>query len=238
MISIILPTLNEESVIEKTLTSLRRLTIPHEIIISDGQSKDRTVEISKTLADKVLTYSGTKRQTIAEGRNAGAATAQGEFLAFLDADVTMPDPDKFFTEALARFNDPKLTGLVAWIKVLPEMATLSDGIIFASYNRYLSILNNVFSLGVSGGEFQMMRKSDFQKIGGYREHLVASEDMDLLNRLSKIGRVRLDTKLVVFHTGRRAHKIGWPKLLFQWTANSLSMMTRNKAYSKEWEPIR
>ena len=118
------------------------------------------------------------------------------------------------------------------------MATLADKIIYEVYNRYLFVLNNIFGLGVYGGEFQMMRKRDFTKIGGYREHLVASEDMDLLNRLSKLGYASIDHKLVVYHTGRRAHKIGWPKLLYQWIANSLSMMIHDKAASKEWEPIR
>ena len=238
MISIIIPTLNEESVIEERLRLMKRLTLPHEIIVSDGRSNDRTVEIARGLADKVIEYTGEARQTIAMGRNAGAAAATGEFMAFFDADCSVSDPDAFFREALRQFDDRRLTGLVGDIRVLPQFATISDKVIYTVYNRYLWMLNNVLGLGVSGGEFQMMRKTDFNKIGGYDEKLVASEDMDLLSRLAKLGKVKLDLSLVVFHTGRRAHKIGWPKLLFLWTSNSISMMLRKKAYSKEWEPIR
>ena len=239
MISIIIPTLNEESVISKTIRGLTsKLTLPHEIIVSDGKSTDRTVELARQAGAQVVEYGGTARQTIAMGRNAGAAAAKGQFLVFLDADCSIEDPDVFFTAALKEFDDPKLTGLVSWISVLPEVATWADRLMYGLYNPYLAMLNNVFGVGVSGGEFQMMRRTDFDKIGGYNENLVASEDMDLLGRLAKLGRTKFDTKLVVFHTNRRGHKIGWPKMLYLWTANSISMMWRRKAYSKEWTVIR
>jgi GT2 family glycosyltransferase len=45
MISIIIPTFNEEKLIESTLLTLTSaLTLPHEVIVSDGGSSDRTVE--------------------------------------------------------------------------------------------------------------------------------------------------------------------------------------------------
>lgn len=239
MISIIIPTLNEEKVIGLTVAGLKsKFSIPHEIIVSDGKSTDRTVETARLAGATVVAYSGTTRQTIAQGRNDGARIAKGEFLVFLDADCSIKDPEKFFQVALKNFADPKLTGLVPWIKVLPEMATWADRLVYAVFNSYLWLINNLLGLGVSGGEFQMMRQSDFQKIGGYNETLVASEDMELLGRLSKLGKVKLDRKLVVYHTGRRAHKVGWPKLLRLWMANSISMMTRKRAYSKEWTVIR
>jgi glycosyltransferase involved in cell wall biosynthesis len=239
MISIIIPTLNEESVIGDTLQALKsKLTLPHEIIVSDGRSKDRTVEIAKKYADRVVEYAGEKRQTIARGRNDGARAAAGDFLAFMDADCSMPDPDAFFIRALSNFNDPKLIAVVPWIRVLPSRATAADRIIFYLNNSYLLLVNNILGFAVSGGELQMMRKKDFDKVGGYDERLVASEDVDLLQRLSRFGQTRLDRHLIIFHTGRRAHKIGWPKLLCLWVANSISMMLRKKAYSSEWTPIR
>ena len=44
---------------------------------------------------------------------------------------------------------------------------------------------------------------------------------------------RLDPHLIMFHTGRRAHVIGWPRLLSQWFFNYISMMFFGKSYSKE-----
>ena len=239
-ISIIIPTLNEEKVIGGMLESLKaRLTLPHELIVSDGKSTDKTVEISQKYADKVVAYDGEIRQTIAEGRNAGAAAADGDFLVFFDADCTVSDLDSFFAQAISDFNDPKLVALTAWLTVDPKYETLGDKLVFNIQNAVVFIINNILHGGTApGGEFQMIRTETFRKIGGFRGQLVASEDIDMFNRLAKEGRVRIDHKLHVYHSGRRGHKLGWPKLLWLWFVNSISMMTRGKAFVKEWTPIR
>lgn len=240
MISIIIPTLNEESVIADTLKDLKsKLTIPHEIIVTDGKSTDRTVEIAHQLADAVVAYTGTKRQTIAQGRNDGVKASHGEFLAFMDADCHFKNADAFFTEALTHFQkNEKAVALTVSIRVLPAMETLADKVVFIFFNTYLRIMNNVFGLGIAAGEFQMIRRDAFEKVGGYREELVASEDIDIFYRLSKIGRIVFDSKITIYHTGRRAHKVGWPKLISTWIMNSLHMWITGRAYSKEWKVIR
>ena len=93
MISIIIPTLNEAKIIESTLRTLAAtLTLPHEVIVSDGGSSDRTAELAARYANTVVVYSGASRQTIGEGRNDGAKVAAGDFLVFLDADCVVPEP--------------------------------------------------------------------------------------------------------------------------------------------------
>ncbi len=244
MISIIFPTLNEESVIADTIERIKsKMTLPHEVIVSDGKSNDRTVEIARLHADKVVEYTGETRQNIAMGRNAGAWAAKGgpeDFFVFMDADCVIEDPDTFFTEALNNFKKhPKLVALCAWLKVLPKKETLTDKIVFDLQNVFCIIVNDVFRKGISpGGEFQMMRAETFKKLGGYNEKLVASEDVELFRRLTKLGRVKLDHKLVVMHSGRRAHKIGWPHLLSLWFLNTVWMSFAGRAYTKEWKPIR
>src|SRR5580693_7020418 len=128
MISIIIPTLNEAKIIESTLRTLAAtLTLPHEVIVSDGSSSDRTAELARRCANTVVVYSGAGRQTIGEGRNEGAKAAAGEFLVFLDADCVIPKPDGFFAEALAQFErDPGLVGLTAYLRVFPADETLGD----------------------------------------------------------------------------------------------------------------
>jgi len=69
MISFIIPTLREESSLEKTLNWLSTYTGENEIIISDGGSTDKTLEIARKYTDKIIVYEGTKRQTIGMGRN-------------------------------------------------------------------------------------------------------------------------------------------------------------------------
>jgi glycosyltransferase involved in cell wall biosynthesis len=55
--SVIVPALNEETYIEACLKSISRQTLPrnsYEIIVSDGGSNDRTVEIARKYADRVI----------------------------------------------------------------------------------------------------------------------------------------------------------------------------------------
>ena len=105
MISFIIPTLNEEKYIGKTLDYISKYTGEYEIIISDTNSPDRTVDIARGYADNILIHSREgKRLTIAAGRNLGASVAKGDFLVFLDADICIIDPDKFFKKAFNCFE--------------------------------------------------------------------------------------------------------------------------------------
>jgi glycosyltransferase involved in cell wall biosynthesis len=240
MISIIIPTLNEESILEKTLSDLKRsFTISHEVIVTDGRSKDRTIEIAQRLADKTVVYAGTTRQTIAMGRNDGAAAASGDFLAFMDADCTIPKPDEFFAKALKHFaDDPRLVALTPKIKVLPESETFGDKFFFGMLNFNKLWINNVLHKGESGGELQFMPRTAYDKVHGYRGDLVTREDADMFMRLSKIGRTLYDPSMIVYHTGRRAHKIGWSKLMWDWTLNTIWVMLFDKAHAQEWKVVR
>ncbi len=240
MISIIIPTLNEESVIKKTLIHLKTMeNTDYEIIISDGNSIDKTIDIANQYADRVIVYTGTTRQTIAGGRNIGAEVAKGEYFIFCDADISIPNPDDFFTEVIAVFkNNPKIVAATARLKVFPEMETVADRFIFGVFNWFVMILNNIFGVGVASGEFQFIRKSAFQKVGGFNEAYVAAEDMDMFSKLSKIGKTRFLQNMIVYHTGRRAHKIGWTRLLFIWSVNGIFIFLFHHGFSKQWDPIR
>lgn len=240
MISVIIPTLNEEKTIEKTIGSLQKLRgFDYEIVISDGKSKDKTIEIAKSFGAKTIVYEGTVRQTIGGGRNLGASVASGEFLVFLDADVTIPDINNFFKEVLNLFSeDKKLVGLIVRQEVAPEVATLADKFFFTLVNYVYFFWNNVVSFGGAGGEFQMIKTEVFKKLGGYSEKLAAGEDNDMFQRLAKYGKTRIDMSLKVLHTGRRAHKTGWIKLLWTWTINWLSALFFDKSVSQVWEEIR
>jgi len=239
LISIIIPTLNEERVIGDSIGRIEKyLSIPHEIIISDGKSKDKTVELAQNAGAKVVEYNGTTRQTIAMGRNDGARIAQGEFLVFLDADCTIINPDQFFKKALDYFGSHKtVVAIAAKIRVSADSETWADRVVYIALNAYFSFLNNICGIGMAGGEFQMIRASAFKNVGGFNPTLVASEDVDLLYRLSRIGKTRMP-ELVVFHSGRRGHKVGWPRLIASWIGNTFSMVLFKKAHSKEWEEVR
>lgn len=239
MISFIIPTLNEEKVLEKTLKSLARYSGKKEIIISDGRSADKTIAIAKRYANKIVIYKGKKRQTISDGRNLGAASAKGDFLVFFDADGFIENPDAFFRKALSLFQqDAKLVGITVNIRVFPKMETIGDSIVFKCLNFLHLFYNNIIHWGAAPGEFQMVRSEVFRKLGGFDVKIAAGEDYEFFRRLSKVGETRFEKSLTLYHTGRRAHKIGWPKLLSIWMLNFFSVLFSSKSASKEWKEIR
>jgi glycosyltransferase involved in cell wall biosynthesis len=241
MLSFIIPTLEEESVIEKILTNLKQITVfDYEIVVSDGGSKDRTVEIAKKYTGKVVENLSGERQTIAIGRNAGAKVASGEYLVFLDADVYIPNPNNFFERALQSFkSQPNLLALSGWVRVFPEKETWADFVGYVLVSGCMFYLqNNILHTGATCGEFQMIRADIFKKLGGYKEHLIATEDLDLFVRIAKLGLTKTDPKLLLYHTGRRPHKIGWPKLYWEWFTNGFKTVIFDKSHSDEWKVIR
>jgi glycosyltransferase involved in cell wall biosynthesis len=240
MISIIIPTLNEAKMIESTLRTLAAtLTLPHEVIVSDGGSSDRTAELAGRHADTVVVYSGAGRQTIGEGRNDGAKAATGDFVVFLDADCVIPEPDRFFAQALAHFDrDPGLVGLTAYLRVFPADETFGDKLVSSIANFGLWVANNLLKRGISFGEFQMIRREAFARLGGFRADLIAFEDADMFRRLSRIGRTMIAPNLHVLHSGRRGHQVGHPQLIAMWLVNIVFLAVRDRTFSKEWKPIR
>ena len=92
MISVIIPTFNEEENIAQCLVSLCHQTVlrsEYEIIVVDGGSKDATCEIAKKYADKVFTQTSKK---VGGARNDGVKEARGDIIATTDADCILP-PD-------------------------------------------------------------------------------------------------------------------------------------------------
>lgn len=239
MISFVVPTLNEQHTIEKTLARLALYSGDHEIIVSDDNSTDDTVKICQKFAHTIVRYDGPDKQTIAHARNRGAAAARGEFLVFVDADVLIPDIDEFFRASHARFeSDSRLVGLTGQYHVEPEIATMADRFVFTMLGLQFQLQNNIFRVGAASGKFQMVDSHAFGMVGGFNEKLVASEDMDLFRRLSRIGRTQFARELTVYHSGRRARAIGWPRLLWQWFSNSVSVFFLNRSISAEWTAVR
>lgn len=240
VISIIIPTLKEGAFIKKTLDILAQIDqLSYEIIVSDGGSDDQTIEIARKYTDKVTVWDQTRRQTFGEAKNAGAALATGEYLVFIDADVTIPAPEAFFKEMLGEFGKkPTLVAMIVPLLPWVENHSWKDALFCAPLNVWYVISNNIFHYGNGSGEFQMVRRSVFNDAGGYREDLAGGEDCEFLNRMGRIGRTISYWRLSVRHSCRRAHKTGWLKLYWMWARQGFSVLLLNHTAYKEWTVIR
>ena len=238
-ISIIIPTLREEQFLERTLANLKSITLPYEVIISDGGSTDGTLDIARRYTDKIVVWTEPRRQTFGEAKNAGAALAIGTHLVFIDADVLIPEPEMFFEEMLAAFaKDRKLVAMTVPLKPWIEDPSWIDAFFCAPLNWFYIVANNIFHSPNGSGEFQMMPAEQFRKVGGYPEDLAAGEDNEMFRRIGTLGHTLSYRKLYVRHSLRRAHKLGWLRLYAIWIKNGLSVSLRGKAAYKEWAVVR
>ncbi len=237
-LSIVIPTLKEEGYIAGTIEQFKKLSFSHEVIVSDGGSADKTVEVATPLVDKITVLNDGK-PTPAKQRNSGARLATGEFLCFTDSSVRIPDIEDFFTCAFAKFDaDPTLVAITGPQNIFPEIETIWDKIFLGAQNLVVRLQNNVFKRGMGTGKFMLMRRESFEKIHGFREDLVAGEDLNLYYRLSEIGKTVYSTEFPIRYPGRREHGLGWPKLLWIWVTNVIWILVFGKAWIKEWRPVR
>ncbi len=212
MISVVIPTFNEEENIAQCLVSLCHQTVPrneYEIIVVDGGSKDQTREIAAKYADKVFIQTSKK---VGGARNDGVKEAKGEIIATTDADCIIPPgwikriADDFRRDrALAQLYGP----------VYP----IEEGV----KNRFSLLLANTFSrIGYYSQTFYYtlgcntaFRKDAFVKAGGYR-CIDAGDDLEIAMRLKDLGTVKFDGKLKVGFSMRRYKQYGTMQSLYEW----------------------
>ncbi len=241
-ISVIIPTKNEEKLLGDCLalfTPERKRDFKLELIVSDGGSSDATIGIAMSYADKLAVHEDpTRRQTIAEGRNRGAAIASGDILMFLNADSHPADLDKFLERIRTRFSiDPSLAALAVKVQVEPSERKFSDILFHSFFNQYVKWLNRI-GIGMGRGECQILRRTAFKAIKGYDATLAAGEDFELYNRVNEIGKVRYDGTLLVYESPRRYRKFGYMKVYSEWVRNGFSVLFKKKAASVIWEEVR
>lgn len=174
-ISIIIPTLNEEKSISQCLETV--VNIPGiEVIVSDGGSTDRTVEIAGQHRDVNVVSSLTGRGI---QMNNGATCANGEILLFLHADCILSREDVLKIRQI--FDSGIFVGGAFMIRLL------SDKFPYRWLEMGINFRSKVFKLPY-GDQGIFVKRTIFEKLGGFREMPVC-EDLDFICRLKRCGRI-------------------------------------------------
>ena len=242
--SIIVPVYQEEKLIKSHLKLFSldlRKKYNFDLIVSDGGSTDDTVKIASELADIVVVHNSPERQTIAAGRNRGADCSKADILVFLNVDSIPENIDKFI-QIIIDFSDyegkfKNIGGIACNVGGFPDEVLLKDKIFYFLHNNYVHLLN-LLGLGMGRGECQIVRRSTFEKVGGYNDSIVAGEDFDLYRRISKVSNIKFLRELLILESPRRFRKYGYIRTILFWLLNSLSVWWFGKSVSKEWEAVR
>ena len=201
MISIIIPSLNEEKYLPLLLESIKKQSFSdYEIIIADAGSKDKTLEIAKKYNCKIVPGG-----LPAKGRNEGAKIAKGETLFFLDSDVVLPDD--FFKKALAEFNARGLELANFCLVPLPKNK-ISSFFMNIFYNQPIVLLESALPHAATG---ILIKKELFEKTGGFDEDVKLAEDHYLARRARKLfgAKFGIIKSTEIFVSDRRFKEDGW-----------------------------
>lgn len=106
-LSIIIPTLNSEKVLEKCLLSIKKQIFKsYEIIICDASSSDNTLKIAKKFHCQII---NNPLKSAEAAKAIGLKYSRGKYIALIDSDNILPTKN-WFTKMLIPFNDPKIIG--------------------------------------------------------------------------------------------------------------------------------
>ncbi|MBO0888674.1 glycosyltransferase, partial [Candidatus Bathyarchaeota archaeon] len=167
-VTVIIPTYNEESVIVKKLSNLIESDYPSdklEIIVTDGGSKDRTVELAiefiehKGLVGRVFTHR--ERRGKSYDVNMGLAAARYEFICLSDAECMWNK--EALRNAVKYLSDPSV-GSVTGVHLIEEPGENLSHNIEGSYRGVYRMLriaeSKVYSTPVAEAEIQVFRHRD------------------------------------------------------------------------------
>lgn len=199
LVSVIIPTLNEEDFLPLLLTSIRNQTYqPIEVVVADS-STDNSPEVARSFGVTVVTV---PELNVSRARNEGARAARGDILVFMDADCILEPP---FVEKLVR--------------MLNQGAVLAHGTdcIYDSgwRNLWEGFSRNLKPRLFTTGRGVAIRRTDFFKVGGYdegcdptkgcREDLLFGQDVE---STFGPGSVVLDRDALVATSARRPIRLG------------------------------
>jgi glycosyltransferase involved in cell wall biosynthesis len=196
MLSIIIPTLNEEKYLPILLKSILNQSgsSVFEIIVADAGSSDETIEIAESFGCKIV-----KGGMPAKGRNEGAKIAKGEYLLFTDADNIYSQAD-FLENLITDFKKRSLD--VASFSICPNGKKI-DNIFYGIYNTFVNITQIPH-----GTNSILVKKEIYDIIGGFDEEIKIGEDHYFVKKAALHGKFGFIKTKPVMTSSRRLEKEG------------------------------
>lgn len=183
-LGVVIPTLNEESALPALLRDLGAVSTVDDIVVVDGGSEDRTVDVAERLGARTVSAErGRGRQM-----NAGAAALHTPWILFLHADSRLP---RETSEALERWMDrPGPCEAAHFAFRLDE-----SGPWWWVIERGQRIREHLTGLAY-GDQGLLVSRRRFEEVGGFPD-VPLMEDVAIVRRLRETGGLdRIDAPLV------------------------------------------
>ena len=204
-ITIVIPAYNEEKYIGRTLESTKKLDKNGwdvDVLVIDGDSTDNTADVAKSFGARIKHE---PHKGIGFARQHGIKHAEGDIIAFTDADTIVPK--NWLRQHVEILQKPGVVFSYGTYRV-------ADG--YFPYYHYVNYvqphvlwwLHYVFGKPVAAGQNLAFWKEKALSVGGFDENIRVMEDTDLAIRMRKAGKVIFSPDLIVISSGRRS-KEGW-----------------------------
>lgn len=193
-VSFVVPTLNEAAYLPETLASIAALqtALDYEVVVADGGSTDGTRDLAREAGAEVLHCGSDGNSSIAAGRNAGAAAAEGDWLAFVDADTTVHQD--YLSELRGYVAREGLAAASSRCRVTESRRGTAMQVVV---NRVFPRLRRPVLPGFN----TFVRRSAFEAVGGYPD--VGNEDTAFSRRLGCEFDTGYCPEVLVDTSGRR-----------------------------------
>ena len=213
ILSIIIPTYNEEEYLPVLLESIKQQDFSdYEIIVADADSKDNTVKIAEEYGCIVV-----EGGMPAVGRNNGAKVAKGDYLLFLDSDLKLTED--YLAKVIYEFKMERLGIAITQMKPLSKKTE----------DKLLHDLANLFMISVEkikphgAGCYGIIAKRELHECcGGFNEELTFGEDTEYIERLAKKERFKVLRNAKIGVSTRRLEEEGLATLAKQYGKSTVN----------------
>jgi cellulose synthase/poly-beta-1,6-N-acetylglucosamine synthase-like glycosyltransferase len=195
IVSVVVPIRNEEPYIRVCLTSLLQQTYPkeqYEVIVLDGRSSDRSMEIVEELCchHPNLRCLDNPAAIVPAAMNAGIRNSAGEIIIRADGHTVYPSD--YLENCVKYLEDTGADNVGGPVLTVPTDSTFAARLVAAVLSNPFGVGNSRFRTTAVEGyvdtvPFGAFRRELFDRIGLYNEKLVRNQDVDLNARIKKAG---------------------------------------------------
>ena len=200
LVSVVMPVRNEERHVIAAISSVLEQQVSLELLVVDGMSTDRTVELVRSIGDPRVRVLQNPARTIPAALNIGLAAARGEFVARVDAHARVNS--SYLATGARQLEDVEVAAVGGIRIAVAETPTgTAIGAALASPFGVGNSINHYADQAqdTDHASFGVYRTAVAKSVGGWDERLLVNEDVDFDHRIALAGhRIRFDPSMKIY----------------------------------------